>query len=155
MRVKIELRHKDAKTPTRGTNNSAGWDFYAADLPKIVRFDDYEIQYVEYDTGVAVEIPAGYVGLCFPRSSISTKGLSMANCVGVIDSDYRGTVKARFRLTKDFRLVSEGDGDRYTYAPGDRIFQMIILPYPEIAWEVVPSLSETDRGSGGWGSTGK
>ena len=96
-----------------------------------------------YSLGIAVEIPEGYVGLIFPRSSICKTGAVLANSVGVIDSNYRGELKAVFYA------------DSQPYTVGDRCCQLIILPYPMASYYKVDSLSETNRGEGGFGSTGK
>ena len=102
---------------------------------------------VEYDTGLSFEIPEGHVGLIFPRSSITTKTTFMlGNGVGVIDSDYRGTVKFQFRN------VNPQAGKKYNV--GDRIGQMMILPIPAVRIMQVEKLSESERGEGGFGSTG-
>lgn len=153
--VKFELRLPGAKAPLRGTPFSAGWDFYTIDEGKSVRkghaewVPGYGCSYLEYETGVAVEIPPGHMGFCFPRSSISNTSLLLANSVGTIDADYRGTVKGRFRYLG--KVTNHHD----IYKTGDRIFQMIVLPFPEVKWTLVDKLSETVRGEGGWGSTGR
>jgi dUTP pyrophosphatase len=99
---------------------------------------------MEYGTGLAVEIPEGHVGLLFPRSSISNSGLILTNSVGVIDSGYRGEIKFRFKHIPDTAY----------YKPGDRIGQLIVMPYPEIDFQEVEELSSTERGEGGFGSSG-
>ena len=102
--------------------------------------------YVEYDTGLSMEIPEGHVGLLFPRSSVSKTNLVLANSVGVVDSGYRGPVKLRFKE------LSGPPGGRYK--TGDRVGQIIIIPIPNFEFEQVEELSNTDRGEGGFGSTG-
>lgn len=103
---------------------------------------------VEYDTGLAFEIPQGHVGLIFPRSSVTSKvNLTLGNCVGVIDSDYRGTVKFQFKKSTDAAPLID-------YQVGERIGQMMILPIPMVVLQVTEELSETERGEGGLGSTG-
>jgi dUTP pyrophosphatase len=93
-----------------------------------------------------MEIPKNYVGLIFPRSSVRNKDLILSNCVGVIDSGYRGEIQATFKKT---------DGlDSIKYNIGDRGAQIIILPYPQVNFKEVEELSDTERGSGGFGSTG-
>ena len=97
------------------------------------------------------EIPKGYVGLVFPRSSIRKTDLSLTNCVGVIDSGYRGEIQATFKKIfgkNDVRL------DELDYNVGDRIAQIMIIPYPSVTFVEVDELSQTDRGEGGFGSTG-
>ena len=95
-----------------------------------------------YDTQIAMEIPDGYVGLIFPRSSVSKTGLSLRNAVGVIDSGYRGPIMLKF------------GGEAGGYLAGDRVGQIMILPYPEIEYVEVDELSDSERGAGGFGSTG-
>lgn len=103
---------------------------------------------IVYHTGLAFEIPDGYVGLVYPRSSVFAKNLIMTNCTGVIDSGYRGEVLAKFkRLKADPRSGS-------IYENGNRIAQLIIMPIPAIAFEEVSELSDSDRGTNGHGSTG-
>jgi len=101
---------------------------------------------VTYDTGLSMEIPEGYVGLLFPRSSISKTTLSLANSVGVIDSGYRGSIMFKFRYL--------GGKGNWFYNLGDRVGQIIIIPYPTVEFEEVEELSSTERGQGGFGSTG-
>lgn len=126
--------------PKQGTPGSAGFDITA-----IGRIWNSEKLVWEYQTGIAVEIPHGYVGLVFPRSSVYKTGQRLTNDVGVIDSDYRGEIGAKF---------SDGfDGN--TYQVGDRICQLVIVPIPEVEFVEVEELSETERGEGGYGSTGK
>ena len=99
-----------------------------------------------YKTGLALEIPKGHVGLLFPRSSVYKTSMIMSNCVGVIDSGYRGEIMLKFR--DQWRDYSS------RYEVGDRVGQLIIMPYPQVELEEVDNLSSTDRGSGGYGSTG-
>ena len=101
---------------------------------------------VSYGFGIAMEIPQGYVGLVFPRSSVRNQDLILSNCVGVIDSGYRGELQATFKKTNGL--------DSIKYKVGERGAQIIILPYPTIYMTEVPELSNTERGSGGFGSTG-
>ena len=103
--------------------------------------------YIEYDTGLAFEIEEGYVGLVFPRSSVPKYHLSLANAVSVVDSGYRGSVTARFKKTLDRAWATE-------YNVGDRIAQIIILPYPQVEFVEADELSSTERGAGGYGSSG-
>jgi len=98
-----------------------------------------------YHTDLAVEIPEGYVGLLFQRSSVANKSITMTNCVGVIDSGYRGEVMGKFRSTTDVVPA--------IYKPGERFAQLIVVPYLNVELEEVTELSETDRGEGGFGST--
>lgn len=143
MKVKIKKLHPDAVIPKYAKPGDAGLDLVAIDYSETSR-------YKEYKTGLAIEIPEGYVGLIFPRSSISKTELILRNCVGVIDSGYRGEICLRFlTVSAPFMEVES------TYDIGDKVGQLIILPYPQIEFEEVDELSSTDRGEGGFGSTGK
>ena len=143
MQVKIKKLHKDAVIPTYAKPNDAGMDLVAISLD----IDEISGQ-ANYGTGLAFEIPAGYVGLIFPRSSIRKTALSLTNCVGVIDSGYRGEVSFTFRVHDDF------DAFGAMYRVGERIGQIIIMPYPQIEFEEVEELTDTERGAGSFGSTG-
>lgn len=156
MKVKIKKLHEKAVVPSYAKPGDAGLDLVA-----ISREVD-EFGNLVYGTGLAFEIPEGYVGLVFPRSSISKKDLQLVNSVGVIDSGYRGEVTAKFNpAVTRFSVGSEGVLSTFTppngsiYGVGDRVAQMIILPYPKIEFEEVEELSETERGSGSYGSTGR
>lgn len=145
LRVRFKKLYPDAVTPTYAKSGDAGLDLTAYSSTFDSKYIECHVvgrQYIEYGTGIAIEIPTGYVGLIFPRSSVSTRdGLYLRNSVGVIDSGYRGEIKLRFSESKQ------------AYQKGDKIGQLIILPYPTISLEEVESLSETDRGIGGFGST--
>lgn len=137
LNIKIKKVTSTAQLPTKAHATDAGYDLYASSC-------HYEDGMLHYGTGVAVEIPAGYVGLVFPRSSIANTHLTLSNSVGVIDSGYRGEIKAKFRK-----------GGSKGYKVGERIAQLIIMPYPEVTFEEVDELSDSDRGTGGYGSSGK
>ena len=140
LKVKIKKLKESAKLPTKAHVTDAGYDLYA-DSQSIDK--NYNMV---YGTGIAVEIPKGYVGLVFPRSSIASTDIMLSNSVGVIDSGYRGEVMAKFkRVTGEFN----------TYKVGDRIAQLIIIPYPDVVFEEVKELSSSDRGEGGYGSSGR
>jgi dUTP pyrophosphatase len=139
--IQFSLLHPDAKVPTKGTAGSNAFDLYAA---AIIENADYRNK-VFCDTGVAVAIPEGFVGLVFPRSSIYKSGLRLSNAVGVIDSDYRGSIKAVFDRVEALKPEFE---------PGDRICQLLIVPSPTFDLEQVVTLPETARGHGSFGSTG-
>ena len=145
MKVKVKKLDENAVIPTKANPEDAGLDLTAISV-------DFQNQYIEYDTGLALEIPPGFMGLIFARSSISKVPMDLCNAVGVIDSSYRGPVKLRFRRTKH-SIFRNNQGDEY-YKVGDRIGQLIILPYPEIVLDEVEELCDTDRGSGGFGSSG-
>lgn len=139
----LKLRMKklvpEAVVPVYAKPGDAGLDLTATS----VKFDE-ATRKLKVGFGLAMEIPFGYVGLLFPRSSVHKTGLVMSNCVGVIDSGYRGEVCSIF-------YVPEG---AQPYAVGDRCAQLIVLPYPQVQTEEASELSETARGTGGFGSTG-
>lgn len=144
MDINIKLLNEFAKVPTRGSAQAAGFDLYAA-----VNYD-IEIQphsTVKVDTGISIEIPEGYFGGIYARSGLATKqGLRPANCIGVIDADYRGPI-----------IVALHNDTMYPQriTAGDRIAQLIIQPYLDINFKEVDTLDDTDRGEGGFGSTGR
>lgn len=140
--VKIKRLVAHAEIPEYGRQGDAGLDLVATDV-----CHDRDYDFIEFGTGIAVEIPPGYVGLLFPRSSISKTPHQLANSVGVVDSNYRGEIKLRFK-TKEGREYQE-------YSVGDKIGQLIIIPYPTIVLQEVEQLSDTNRGSAGFGSSGK
>ena len=159
MQIKVKLLTDSASLPLKTHPSDAGFDLYAISRT----FDDQGN--VVYGTGIAMEIPEGYVGLIFPRSSISKYDVSLSNAVGVIDSGYRGEITLKFRPTlgyrKDYSL--DRDSDYYSsiraggslYNIGERIGQIIIIPIPQIEFETVSALSPSERGEGGYGSSGK
>jgi len=140
--LKFKLLNENAKKPTNAYENAAAWDMYATGI-NIVENNDFG--YIEYTTGIAVEIPKGYVGKIYPRSSVSNTGLLLSNSVGIIDSDYRGEIKFRFKYIKGSKK----------YNVDDRIGQFLIEKTIPIKWIESEELSETNRGSGGYGSSGK
>jgi len=141
MKVRIKKLSTDAVIPTYAKEGDAGMDLVATRIISNTTFD------VSYGTDLAMEIPNGFVGLVFPRSSIRKTDLSLTNCVGVIDSGYRGELQATFRKHKGVAST--------TYAVGDRVAQIMIIPHPPIEFEEADELSDTERGDGGFGSTGK
>lgn len=145
MDVKICKLSEDAVIPTYAHPGDAGMDVVATSVNIT---DDY----IEYGTGLSFEVPEGYCMLIFPRSSNSKKDLILANSVGILDSTYRGELKLRFK--KCYQPVIYGLVARTVYNVGDKVGQIMILPYPQINFIEVDSLSETERGDGGFGSTG-
>lgn len=143
--VKVKKLHPDAVIPKYAKDGDAGMDLVATQCLSNT------INEVTYGTGIAMEIPKGYVGLVFPRSSIRKTDLSLTNCVGVIDSGYRGEIQATFKKIYGKNNLRVDDND---YKIGDRIAQIMIIPYPSITFTEVDELSQTDRGDGGFGSTG-
>lgn len=145
MKVKIKRLVAEAVMPRKAHASDAGWDLVA------VSWELDENGALVYGTGLAMEIPEGYVGLVFPRSSIVKKGLMLSNSVGVIDSGYRGEVMAKFKLAEPL-VERDGFG---IYNVGERIAQLVIVKLPEVEMEETERLSESERGEGGYGSTGK
>ncbi|MCM1222154.1 MAG: dUTP diphosphatase [Lachnospiraceae bacterium] len=148
MEVKIKRLSPLAKIPAYAKEGDAGLDLTAVSRS----FDDDGN--VVYGTGLAFEIPQGYVGLVYPRSSLSRYGLALSNHVGVIDSGYRGEVTAKFKPSFRFDIEDGVAVDEKLYNKGDRVAQMIIMPYPHIDFVEVEELSDTERGDGGYGSSG-
>lgn len=137
MQVKFKKLHDNAVLPTYAKSGDAGADCVAT----AVESTDL---YLEYKLGFSMEVPDGYVGLLFPRSSISKKDLMLANSIGVIDAGYRGEVAVRFKY---------GVGGDNQYGVGERVCQLIVIPYPKIEHIWADELSDTERGAGGFGST--
>ena len=148
LKIRIKKLSKDSVLPTYSKPGDAGLDLVATSA---LVYNDY----IEYGTGLAIEIPKGYVGLIFPRSSIYKTSTILSNSVGVIDSGYRGEIKFKFYA----KTVRDCNGTLYSiddcYEVGNRIGQLIIMPYPQIEFEEAEKLSETERNTGGFGSTGK
>lgn len=173
LKVKIKKLHKDAVIPSYAHSTDCGLDLTAVSKT----FDEYGN--VVYGFGLAFEIPEGYAGFIFPRSSNHKSGLLLTNSVGVIDAGFRGEVTAKFasrikmvrptklwdRLRWFWGCEMRGSYSNITtndifnkgtnYNIGDRVAQMVILPYPKVEFVEVDELSETERGTGGYGSTGK
>lgn len=150
MNVKIKKLHPDAVIPKYAKAGDAGMD-----LTAVTKSYDRDGNIV-YGTGLAFEIPEGYVGLVFPRSSLSSLDIALSNCVGVIDSGYRGEVTVKFKPAMLFNREQRPIIlNNRIYEVGERVAQMIIIPYPHIEFEEVETLSETERGNRGYGSTGK
>jgi dUTP pyrophosphatase len=142
MKVKIKKMHSGAKIPKYAKYGDAGMDLTATSIEINIEYN-----YIQYSTGLSIEIPYGYVGLLFPRSSNSKKDLLLSNSVGVIDSGYRGEILIRFKATKNDK--------NKLYEVGDAVAQLLILPYPKIEFEEVEELSDSERGVGNFGHTGK
>lgn len=170
--IKVKKTNPNAIIPFYQKDGDAGLD-----LTAVTRQYDKETSIFTYGTGLSLEIPDGYVGLVFPRSSLSKKDLILTNHVGVVDSGYRGEITFKFKPNIDFlnevenEFLSENTLNFYktehdkiygrksyidVYAVGERIGQIIIMPYPKVSFVDIKDeeLSETDRGDGGYGSTG-
>ncbi|MBR3996160.1 MAG: dUTP diphosphatase [Clostridia bacterium] len=145
MKIQITKLCENAKIPTRGSEKAAGYDLYAC-----LDTDKIEIAphtTAKIGTGLAIAVPDGYFGAVFARSGLAAKeGLRPANCVGVCDSDYRG----------EYIVALHNDSDTVrTVQNGDRIAQLVVMPFLAVEFDEVESLDETERGAGGFGSTGK
>ena len=138
MKVKIKKLYKNSIIPKYAHNGDAGMDLTA------ISYEYLDNEHIKYNFGIAIEIPIGYVGLIFPRSSCYKQRQIMSNSVGVIDSNYRGEISA-VMIGTSF----------HSYKEGERIAQLIIIPYPQIEFELVTELSESNRGANGYVSTGK
>ena len=162
----MEIRYKklvpEAKAPFRKYEDDAGYDLFAVSK---IETD----KYVEYGTGIAIEIPKYYVGLVFPRSSVTEKDLMLKNCVGIIDAQYRGEIRCRFFDTekrKDYiEIIEIIENDtinkihppylkKNIYEVGERVAQLIIIPIPPVELIESDELSKTERGTSGFGSSG-
>jgi dUTP pyrophosphatase len=141
MKINYKKLQRKARTPFYASEGAAAVDLVAISKKTI---EEKEYGYIEYGTGIAIEIPKGYVGKIYPRSSVRNTGMFFRNSVGIIDSDYRGEIKVTF-------AVIRGMGD---YKAGERIAQMIIEPIEQIEFNEVEELTETIRDDKGHGSTG-
>lgn len=141
MKVRIKKLKEEAVIPSYSYNQDACFDLTAISMNTVQKLDH---GYLEYGTGLVIEIPDDHVGLIFPRSSISKQGLILSNSVGVIDPGYLGEIKFRFKYIS---------GTSY-YQVGDRIGQMMIIPRPKVEFELIEDMNESERGDGGFGSTG-
>ena len=137
--VKIRKVDANAVIPFRAHPTDAGMDVVAVSM-------EMTEDYVEYDTGLQFQLPQGYAMLIFPRSSNSKKDLLLCNSVGILDAGYTGNLKLRFKLT------TEGYTEKI-YNPGDKVGQIMIIPYPEVNFVETDDFNETDRGDNGFGST--
>lgn len=139
--VDFKKLHPDAVEPKAMTAGACGFDMVAVSRKA-------HALYMEYGTGISVSIPFGYVGLLAPRSSVTNLGWFLGNSVGVIDSDYTGEIKFRFYQQSELvRAV-------YPYDIGDRLGQLVLVPCPSVKFVEVKELADTERGLGGYGSTG-
>ena len=144
MKIKVQKVSPSACLPSRGSREAAGYDLFAC-IPEAVEIPPHETRAI--DTGLRFELPGGYFAGIFARSGIAAReGLRPANCVGVCDSDYRGNYIVALHNDSDtIRVVT----------PGEKIAQMIVMPFMPLEFEVTDDLAETERGAGGFGSTGK
>ena len=144
MKIQIKKLTETAILPERGSDYAAGYDLFA-DVKEQVELLPHQTAMIP--TGLAMEIPEGYFGGIFARSGLASKeGLRPANCVGVVDADYRGEVKVA--------LHNDGETVR-VIAPGQKVAQLVVVPFLSVEFDEVDALSDTVRGAGGFGSTGK
>ena len=143
MELKFKKLNEKAVLPTRSHSTDAGLDLTTYGFTQEVDASGKLI--LVYHTGLAVEIPEGYMGLLFMRSSVANKSLMMTNCVGVVDSGYRGELMGKFKITTDSIPT--------VYQEGERVMQLIVMPYPQVEPVFVEELSDGDRGEKGYGSS--
>ena len=145
MNIQVKKLKSNAQLPTRGSAYAAGYDLYACPEEDSVTIAPHTT--AKIGTGLSIAVPEGYFGAVFARSGLASKqGLRPANCVGVCDSDYRG----------EYIVALHNDTDlEQTVNKGDRIAQLVVMPYLAVEFEEKDELSETERGAGGFGSTGK
>ena len=143
MELKFKKLNEKAVLPTRSHSTDAGLDLTTYGFTQEVDASGKLI--LVYHTGLAVEIPEGHMGLLFMRSSVASKSLILSNAVGVLDSCYRGEIMGKFKITTDAIPT--------VYQEGERVLQLIVMPYPQVEPVFVDELSETDRGEKGYGSS--
>lgn len=144
MEIKFKLMSPLAKNPEKAHESDAGFDLFCTRIEK-------KSNYIEYHTDVAFEIPEGFVGLAFPRSSVIKKDLMLKNGVGVIDSGYRNEIIFMFNDTKAFTITQKKE----LYEVGEKVGQIVFVPIPTVTLLEAEELSESPRGLGGFGSTDK
>ena len=144
MNIKVQKVNPSACLPTRGSREAAGYDLYAC-IEEAVEIPPHETRTI--DTGLRFELPSGYFAGIFARSGIASReGLRPANCVGICDADYRG----------NYMVALHNDSDCVrTVTPREKIAQMVVMPFLELEFDVQEELTETERGEGGFGSTGE
>jgi dUTP pyrophosphatase len=140
--IKLKRLSPDARLPERAYDHAAAWDVFAVSK-RIVETPEYG--YIEYGIGFAAEIPIDYCMMLYPRSSVSDTGLILANSVGLVDPDYRGEIKFRYKYIKGTKM----------YEVGDKIGQIRLERTIPVEWVEVAELESTNRGDGGFGSSGK
>lgn len=154
--VKYKKLSEDAQIPTKISKDSAGMDLVVTDVEY-----DYDTKTYCYHTGLAMEIPSGYVGLLFPKSSIYNQNLTLANCVGVIDADYRGEVMARFKGDCEYYKIERKNNNLFAflfgekhpkiYKVGEKVVQLIIVRIPDVTLQEIDNVTSTERGTNGFG----
>lgn len=150
LNIRIKRLSDKAAIPVKAHSTDAGLDLVAVSCHR-------ERDILTYGTGIALEIPKGYVGLVFPRSSVFKYDLQLTNSVGVIDSGYRGEIMFKYRITMDVygNVTGHAKAKPKVFEIGERIGQIIFVPYPEVAFTEVDELAPSDRGTTGYGDSGK
>jgi len=144
MEIRFKKLVSEAQTPYKAIEIDAGFDLFAVAIEETSDF-------IEYRTGIAVEIPEGYVGLVFPRSSVTKYDLMLKNCVGVIDASYRGEIRCRFHQTNMHTIFGAPNVNRKEFKTGERVAQVVFIELPKITLVEAYELSKTPRGSDGFG----
>jgi len=156
MQIKVKKTNNKAQLPTKGTTGAGAYDLYAHSIS-----EEQDGLVVKVDVGLAFEVPEGYMLCLVPRSSLSKYGWVLSNSFGVVDSDFRGSVSFKFRCVPNKINVGKMsrrpnlNREEFPYKIGDRIGQCFLLPCIDMEFKSVRSLNETDRGTGGYGHTGK
>ena len=145
MELKFKKLNEKAVLPSRSHVTDAGLDLTTYGFTQEVDASGKLI--LVYHTGLAVEIPEGHMGLLFMRSSVATKSVTMTNCVGIVDSGYRGELIGKFKITTDSIPT--------VYQEGERVMQLVVMPFPQFEPVFVDELEEGDRGENGYGSSNK
>jgi dUTP pyrophosphatase len=139
MKIKYKKLHPNAIAPKQGRVDDACWDLVCTSMVE-------REKYIEYKVGISIEVPEDHVALLFPRSSCSNYDQILSNCVGVVDPGYRGEIGFRYKTSKGGGMI---------YQVGERVGQMLIIQRPYLEFEEVEELSSSERGTGGYGSSGK
>ena len=151
VKIKFQRIHPNAKVPTQATSGSAGFDLYAVSTTWFGNM-------IHVSTGLMIEFPKNYVLQVHGRSGLAAKhGISLANNVGIIDSDYRGELKLMFTVDSSTNVLDAFASNQNAFEalkPGNRVAQAILVPIPDVIWEEAEQISESLRGAGGFGSTG-
>ena len=143
MELKFKKLNEKAVLPTRSHSTDAGLDLTTYGFTQEVDASGKLI--LVYHTGLAVEIPEGHMGLIFMRSSVATKSVTLTNCVGIVDSGFRGEIIGKFKITTDSIPT--------VYQEGERVMQLVVMPYPKMEPVFADELSDGDRGEKGYGSS--
>ena len=147
---KVKKLHEDAQLPSQATDTDAGFDLIAIDDGEFKRDEDNNLLYIQYKTGISIQPPEGYHTEIFPRSSVTKTHLMLANSIGLVDEGYRGEILVRFNVVPSGLRPS----NIKRYSKGDKIAQLVIRKTEKAEFVLVDELDDSERGEGGFGSTG-